>query len=321
MPEIVGMNIALAVVVISIILSGIALGVGRAFGFKKLERFGLEELAQSIINAALVGAAVGIVTLFSTIAASFLDPVCSDGNPVSELQCTLDALAVNLFALAEETQRTAAILAYYQTLQLDLGPFSLQPLSHLQSTLDLLSNQTLQLQFLLILNYLYLTIISFIQENSFAYLLSAGLVFRAFFATRKLGAFLVALFIGVYLFYPLFVLLFPLPQEAMDTALEELKNFNENEEYATPPIVDLNDNYAIAEKIDILSTRTPNNLNETVDLTGDLTLIAQGNARAMGRLWVYLLFGPLVSLLVLLVLVKELTAALSAEIGFSVEAI
>ena len=85
--------------------------------------------------------------------------------------------------------------------------------------------------------------------------------------------------------------------------------------------MDLNDNYAIAEKIDILSTRTPNNLNETVDLTGDLTLIAQGNARAMGRLWVYLLFGPMVSLLVLLVLVKELTAALSAEIGFSVEAI
>lgn len=324
MPEILGTDIALAVVVISIILSGIAIGIGRGFGYKKIERFGLEELGQAIINAALVGAIVGVIALISSITASFIDTTCADGNPIGELECALNSLGKDTFLLFQETSRALELLGYYQTLTLDFGFFSLQPLSHLQSIIGIFSDQTTQLQFLLMLSYLQFTLAAFVKEQAFAYLLSAGLVFRAFFATRKLGAFLLALFLGLYIFYPLLVLLFPVPDAELASAVEELKGFNENPFYATPPILDLNDNLAIAEKLDAMRMHTNvsnTTVNATNDLTGDLTILAQANAHALGKLWVYLMVAPLLSLVFIIVLVKELTFALSAEIGFSMEAI
>ena len=61
--DFVGMNIAILVVSASIVLSGILIGVGRGLGYKKLEHFGIVELIQSMINAAIIGSFATIISL------------------------------------------------------------------------------------------------------------------------------------------------------------------------------------------------------------------------------------------------------------------
>lgn len=312
MPEIVGTSTVLAVVVISILLSGIAIGLGRSFGYKRIERFGIEELAQAIINAALVGGAMGMIAVLSTTSASFASVQCADGSPINELSCNLQSTRNVTFALYQETERAAELAGYYQTLEVRLDTVSIQPLSYLSSTLNILSRQAADLQLLLTLSYLQSNLVAFLQQNAVAYLLSAGLVLRSFFATRKAGAFLIALFLGLYIFYPLILLTIPSPAPTTASALQALKTLVENPAYSAIPIVDLNGDYAIAAKLDNMSLRaTPGS-----DLTGDITVALQASSQGLSALWTYLVVGPLAALLVLAVLVRELTHAFSAEIGF-----
>ena len=44
--DFIGMGMAVIVVTASIVLAGILIGVGRAFGYKKVEHFGINELIQ-----------------------------------------------------------------------------------------------------------------------------------------------------------------------------------------------------------------------------------------------------------------------------------
>ena len=189
----------------------------------------------------------------------------------------------------------------------------------------------------------------FIGGNALGLLFPVGLVLRTMFATRKVGGFLIALAIGLYLFYPTFVLIFPDPQAEINQSAMLMENFTNNSFYATPPVIDLNDNYAIAGKFDILSgrchpdmfniTNTTLNIsnssllmacnqtladynitnltaqNVSIDFTGDLTEIAQSNNAAISKSLLYSVIAPIFSLLVTMIFVKELASLLGSEIG------
>jgi hypothetical protein len=129
-----------------------------------------------------------------------------------------------------------------------------------------------------------------------------------------------------------------------------MQNFTNNSYYATMPVIDLNSNYAIAGKMDILSgrcgtqnlsmynlsnitnmtnfTQTMNlstcdqfllsqNLSQNVstDFSGDLTVLTQSNSIAISKSLLYAVIAPIFSLIITIVFVKELASILGSEIG------
>lgn len=342
----VGMEVAVIVVTASIILAGILVGVGRAFGFKRIEMFGLEELLQSIVNAAIIGSFAAIIELVGVISSSVVSQTCSQGNAITQLTCTLDALSASSFFFMQQLVQVLVLLGYYQSLSLDFGAFSISPFINLSSVSNALSLQLLTTNVLMMLVSLNTQIVVFVTQNALTLLFPVGLVLRTFFATRKVGGFMIALAVGLYIFYPTFILVFPNPEPEVTNATMMMANFTNNSFYATPPILDLNSNYAIAGKLDILSGRcNPYNFNitnttnvsnttticddflqqqnltsnitqnMTFDFSGDLTLITQRNNNTLAKSLLYSVIAPVFSLIITIVFVKELTNILGSEIG------
>ena len=304
------------VVTISIILSGILLGIGRAINNKKIERFGAEEFTQAIINAAIFGGVAIILATTVGIGKGIQTSQClENAAAIDELSCIVSEKIVNnLFSLFQGNIKILDILAYYQTLNLDFGSFSIQPLANVKAISDIISSQTYSMQLNIMLLNLNLQIISFISKSALELLFVFGLIFRMFFATRRLGGFLIAMSLGLYLFYPSFIMAFPTPEQSISNAMNITQNFSSNPNYAATPIIDLNDNYAIAGKIDMLSGRD-NSTNVTVDFTGDTTIVIQANSQAIADSYNYSIVAPLLSLIITIVFIKEVGNILGGEIG------
>ncbi len=314
-------NIPFLVVTISIILSGIAIGIGRAFGNKKIEGYGKEEIAQALVNAAIFGGIAIILGTSVEISHGINQQKCLAGSAaIDELGCVLGKqVSANMFSLFQENSKLLGILGYYQTLNLDFGSFSIQPFVNIKELSGIIGSQLSSMQFNLMLLNLNLQITNFISKNALEVLFAFGLIFRMFFATRRLGGFLIALAIGLYLFYPSFVMIFSPPQ--LDYAIAVAKNFTNNSAYATVPIVDLNDNNAIAKKLDLMAGRTniTNQTNSTAaaDFSGELTLVTQANAAAIADGYNYSVVAPILALIITVLFIKEVGNILGGEIGIS----
>ena len=253
--EFVGMEVAVIVVTASIVLSGILVGLGRAMGYKYIEQFGMDELMQSIVNSVIIGSFAAIIELVKTISSTVVSKTCSTGTVIAQLACTLDALNVSLFTMFQNLVQVLDLLGYYQTISLDFGAFSISPLINLGAVSSALSLQLLSLNVIMILVELNRNIAGFIGQNALGLIFPIGLVLRTFFATRKVGGFLLALAVGLFIFYPTFVLIFPEPMGEVQNTSILMENFTNNSFYATMPVVDLNGNNAIALKLDMLSNR------------------------------------------------------------------
>ncbi|HIH22943.1 TPA: hypothetical protein HA238_04400 [Candidatus Micrarchaeota archaeon] len=325
--ELIGMQVAVIVVTISIIIAGIALGIGKALGYRRIEQFGIDELFQSVLNAAIVGSAVVVVESIKATTSSLLAVTCQEGaDALGELSCIFGKTADSSFLLFQEMLKMSNILGYYQNLVLDFGSFSIQPLANLGGPLAIIASQLLTLQFVLILLNLNIQLLSFFAQNGLAMFFPIGLVLRSFFATRRIGGFLIAFAIGFYAFYPLFILAFPNPDAEVALSVSSFASFNNNSAYAVVPLLDLNNNYAIASKIDNMSfssalgnasgNTSSNNTSAGVvgiDLTGDISFSLQKSANAVSKLLFYSVIAPLISLLITIVFIKELTSVLGSE--------
>jgi hypothetical protein len=347
-----GMGIAIIIVTASIVLAGILFGVGRAFGYKNVEYFGIEELMQSLINAALIGSFAAVTGLVASVSSSIVTPGCSSGNVIDQLICMLGLVNGNLFSLFQSLIQMLNILGYYQGLALNFGAFSVSPFGNLSSVSGVLSAQLLSLNLIMILVGLNTQIAVFIQQNALSLLFPVGLVLRSLFATRKVGGFLIALAIGLYVFYPTFVLVFPSPQDDLANSTAIMAAFDNNSYYAPIPVVDLNSNYALAGKLDVMSgrcaplnsslinvtvvtnqtnvTTTINVTNATIsacqnftnltngastDFSGDITYVTGSATNSLAKSLLYTVVAPLFSLLVTAIFIKELGSLLGSEIG------
>ena len=175
---------------------------------------------------------------------------------------------------------------------------------------------------------LQLQILLFISQNAVQVLFPLGLLFRSFFATRKLGGFLVALSLSLFLLYPVFILMFSSPEIEISAAVEKISVITKSPEYAPSPIIDLNNNNAVAEKLDFLAGReslfqnnsTNNNSSNitivpkvTTDLTNDLTVMIQSTNAAISKVLLYSVLAPIFSLVVSIIFIKEFGNILSGE--------
>jgi hypothetical protein len=345
-----GVEIAVIIVVASIILAGILWGVGKALGYKRIENFGIEELLQSMVNAAIIGSFAAIIELVGAISSSIVTPTCSEGTVIEQLVCNLNSLNDGLFLFFQELVQLLNLIGFYQAISLDFGSFAIDPFANLASVSSVLSAQLLSANLIIILIGLNVQIGHFIGENALGLLFPVGLVLRTLFATRKVGGFLIALSLGLFIFYPTFVLIFPDPHSDVTESTILMQNFTNNSFYASVPIVELNDNYAIAGKIDLMSGRcfdanlsnstmcnqtlidqgfrvnvsTIENVtvwdtvlpeNQSIDFSGDLTQITQSNNNALSKSLLYSVLAPLFSLLITVIFVKELASLLGSEIG------
>ncbi|NYZ60305.1 hypothetical protein H0O01_01250 [Candidatus Micrarchaeota archaeon] len=306
-------DLALAgtVVSFSIILSGILIGLGKTLNSKRLEHFGTEELIQSVINAALVGAYTAILAAATEISKSIVTgSVCNTGDAIENLQCIYSNLSVDIFALLTKVISLNQIVSYYQTLTLEFATFSIQPMSGLSSITSILTGQILTLQALLTFAQLQVQLLGFFAPQLLTFFLPVGLIFRSFFSTRKLGGFLIAISIGAYLFYPAFILIFPVP--VLNDTVTNLTNLTNKSLYTTMPILDMNDNYAIAGKLDNMTAG---------DFTGDLTLATQQISKSISALSMFVLIAPLFSLIITIIFIKEVTDIFGGEFFFAVSSI
>jgi hypothetical protein len=109
------------------------------------------------------------------------------------------------------------------------------------------------------------------------------------------------------------------------------------------PVVDLNSNYALAGKLDVMSGRcalpnltnisgntTPMNLSNatasacqnftnmtgaSADFSGDITVVTGSTTNSLAKSLLYTVVAPLFSLLITAVFVRELGSMLGSEIG------
>jgi len=327
--DFVGVEIATIVVTASIVLAGILIGVGRAFSYKRIESFGIEEFFQSLVNAAIVGAFAAITELIDSVSSGIAEGVCGTGETVIEqLTCIFESTGASIFSLIQELIKLMNTVGYYQTISLDFDILSIQPFANLSAVSIILSVQTLVLQLIMVLINLNIEILNFIGQNALLLILPIGLVFRTFFATRRVGAFLIGLAIGMYLLYPAFIMIFPSPEADIANATANITAMNDNIFYSAVPVIDLTDNAALATKLDVMSGRcfdsnsteclnaTAGYTREDVDFVGDLTVAIQISSVSTSKALMYLVVAPLLSLIITVIFVKELTKILGGEIGF-----
>lgn len=306
------LTIAGTIVALSIVLSGLLIGIGRAIGSHKVEFFGREELIQAIINAALVGAYATITLTATEISKEIAgDGLCVEGDAIENLQCIYEGTSTNIYTLLVETLHLHQTVAYYQSLVLNFSTFTIQPLAYLSSVSLILEAQALALQQLLLVSEIHIQLLAFFGPQLLTFFFPLGLVFRAFFSTRKLGGFLIALSIGLYLLYPSLIMVFPQPD--LNETTIALESMNNNTNYTITPILDLNDNYAIAGKLDNMT-----NTSAGTDFTGDVTTSLQQLTSATSALTIFILIAPLFSIILTLIFIKEVTDIFGGEFFYSV---
>ncbi len=301
-------GIASSVVAIMIILSGIAIGVGKAVGSKRLELFGVEELAQAMLNAAIIGVFAAIVATITQVSADIDFLTCGAGLP-EELQCQMAGVENATFSLMAESEKTALTLGYYESLLLYFGSFDIQILKGLQPMRETLGEGIKMLNLNSTFAAMNSQLANFIAQTMLAVFLPLGIIFRSFFATRKIGGFLIGASIGFYLLFPYFVLIVPSPLPVIDNVVASFKAVNENANYAIMPIAELNDNNRVAEKLYMLGTG---------DFIGSLILAMKGLADANGALLLYTIVGPAIALAATIVFMLAITEMLGAHFVLNV---
>lgn len=311
------LTIAGTVVALSIVFSGLLIGIGRAMASHKIEYFGREELVQAIINAALVGAYATITLAATEISKEMAgESACGAGDALENLQCVYGGISANTYGLLLETINLHNIVGYYQSLTLTLSEVSIQPLAYLSSISTILDGQILITQQLLVLSETHIQLLSFFGPQLLTFFFPLGLIFRAFFSTRKLGGFLIALSIGLYLLYPSLVLVFPQPDFNESSVF--LEGVNSNPAYSTIPIIDLNNNSVVADKLDGMTSITNTTNSTATDFTGDLTESVQHVSSITSSLIIFVLLAPLFSLVITLIFIKEVTDIFGGEFFYSV---
>jgi len=313
-------------IVLLITFAGIIYGLGVALGSSKLKRFGANEIIQGIINAAIVGVIIGVVALISTFSSGFYQhKACGTANEsVYWLECSYSSLSQNLSLTNQELIETSYMVGYYQSIVLSFGnnnannSIQIQPLKYLDGVLR--SFDATMVMFNLIYTGIGLDIIIFATIGSVAmtFILPFGILLRSFFATRKLGGFLIALSVGLFIVYPLFILPFNLPSQQINDTNSLLQNFTSNSNYAiTIPLISLNTNNAVSSRIDSISNETVNGTGSGNYFVGQITKIISSISQLTGTLFFYVILVPLFSLLITLVSIKEVYNTISGEFDFS----
>jgi hypothetical protein len=222
-----GFSIAVYVIGIMIAIGGIILGIGFALNNKKLKEFGREELIQSVINGALVG---GLLLLFAQnglVNSLIYSLTVTNGT---KLQCSAFLASNAAICLSYDYLvgpgytwngvSHQSILSLITSLMVGLLALNtvLGIVASVKFTLFIITFSFESVIAPLLMQIRYLTnilttlaigatvqasVLIFIAISAVSVMLPAGLVIRTFYPTRKLGGFLIATAVGLYVVFPL----------------------------------------------------------------------------------------------------------------------
>ena len=203
-------EVAVTVVVISIMLSGIAMGVGRAFQNRKIEYWGRDELLQAFINGAIVGGLIGLIAILDTATTSLVPTgpslLCpltvSHTTAIGFAQCYLEDLGTKIFELNCILVAVNVIVGFITNLGISFI-ITVQPLAGLAPVGSILGMIIESLFVFLLAVEAQSSLLTFISGTALTTFLPVGLILRCFFPTRKLGGALIAMAIGMYVVFPL----------------------------------------------------------------------------------------------------------------------
>lgn len=209
-----GLNIAIGIITIMIGIGGIATGLGFALNNKKLKEFGKEELFQSVINGALVGAFIllflpnGIITetVNSITLSNSTSLSCSASISQNYAICfAYDYLSGSGYALngvyhqSILTQTTSLMLGFLGLntvlgiiagLNLNLAVISISFSSAANPIINQIQYFIKALTTISIAALVQSSLLIFIAASAVTVILPIGLILRTFYPTRKTGDFL-----------------------------------------------------------------------------------------------------------------------------------
>ncbi|MEM4348421.1 MAG: hypothetical protein QXN37_02525 [Candidatus Anstonellaceae archaeon] len=311
-------DIAIIAATISILIGGIVFGIGIGFGIKRLRLVGAEEIAQGIISAAMLGgiisfAAIADASVSSLVPAQAL-PVCPPihaptSSPFSFYSCFLYSYANSFSSLAAQLYRCADIAGVAGSIQLKTGEILFEPFFALRSYSQQLAELAAEFSTTAAIAAFELEIALAVRDSALALFLPAGLLLRTFFATRRLGAAVMALSVSAYMVYPLiFLHSFQISKalEATWQATEVAENFNKS--FASLPLLELDKPAAVKSKISQMAEG---------DFPGKVQIIFPTSNYALWMAKIDLIFYPLVSVIICAIASLELYRLFSAQVFLS----
>lgn len=308
-------SMALNLVIISIVLSAFALGISRALQSKKLWSIGMEELMQSVINAAMLGAIVSGAALSSQIASSMLEGndfgdctylKSTSNSPIAYSACAVEGTMQKGWGVANELNMLSFGIGALSSMRIDINVVSAAPFDALSYSAKNYLQWADEIRFSLSLLEINRQALFFIMQAAFSLFLPVGLLLRLFFATRKLGGAIMAGAIGFFIVYPLafcaFVWDFSSLEESYDNAMADLGSLSAS--LAPVPAIDWDKGGEIANLLKNLSG------NEIASKT---SLPYASVSAFEANLQMYAIVYPLICLLITIVSIREMAAMLGGE--------
>lgn len=225
---IIGYDIALAIIAITISIAGMILGIGFAMDDKKIKEFGKTELYTAIINAVILGSLIaafgsnGLVTaalsgITSSVSQGYTCPsqmaynsaLCFAYNYVagtsqpqiynSTYPTVFDSTITLLVPLAS----VYTTLSIINSISITLGPISLGLSGSMRPLLTAISYGIDALTISLMSVELQGILLMFISATAMSVLLPVGIVLRCLYFTRRLGGAIMAITIGLFAVFPM----------------------------------------------------------------------------------------------------------------------
>ncbi|MGC8479385.1 MAG: hypothetical protein ACP5M9_01820 [Candidatus Micrarchaeia archaeon] len=221
-------TIVIYLIAIMLSISGISLGLGYALSEKRLKEFGKNELYESIFNGIIVGSifllfsssgALGVLinqltlTKNTTISCSSIlaqnpaiclannyltgtVPYTFDGSQHLSVLSTITGLIIGLVSVNTGLGIIGSTKIDLVIVTISLSSIVNPIISQIQYILRILST-------LAISALVQSSLLLFIAFSALTIILPSGIILRAFYPTRKLGGFLMAVAIGLYVVLPL----------------------------------------------------------------------------------------------------------------------
>jgi|GEM_PF-645186 len=303
---------SLLVILISILLGGIALGVGHAFGLKKLSLFGKEELAQAIISSALLGALALIVAGLGTGAIAFgAKGGCAqqpDAPAIDFAACATREISDSTLNVSQLAYKASAISGFAGSLLINIGIASTQPFASLSQSSQELFRMGSNFSLLYAIGSSWESMLLLISAKALSVFFPIGLLLRSFFATRKVGAAIMAMCVSLFVFLPIFLAAFYTSFEEGNyfaAAQGALKGYNGR--FSFLPQIDLEKESSLKDAINSLAQG---------DFASQTDILFAPMGAYLGIAFNLLVLYPVISILISLVFAKELYVALGGSLQF-----
>jgi hypothetical protein len=221
-----GYEIGISVISIMIAAAGIILGIGYAMNDRKLKEFGLSEIYQSLINAAILGSIIvafgssGLLTgVINSLSTGVTPQSCQSYFYGNSALCfsynyLVGGLSVvingNIYPslITSTTGLLAAVTGLYIVIgtlaSVSINVFVISvSLQGLAVFLGPLRGLTDFLAFAMISIIAQAALLKFVSITAISFMLPVGLVLRTFYFTRRLGGTIIAIAIGLFVVLPM----------------------------------------------------------------------------------------------------------------------